>query len=41
MIAIDTNIIIRFVTQDDELHFQKSMDDAIRQGVEEMWNDCD
>jgi len=24
MIAIDTNIIIRFVTQDDELQFQKS-----------------
>ncbi|WP_277877160.1 hypothetical protein [Sphaerospermopsis sp. FACHB-1094] len=24
MIAIDTNIIVRFLTQDDELQFQKS-----------------
>ncbi len=26
MIAIDTNIIVRFLTQDDELQFQKSKD---------------
>jgi predicted nucleic-acid-binding protein len=24
MIAVDTNIIVRFLTQDDELQFQKS-----------------
>lgn len=26
MIAIDTNIVVRFLTQDDELQFQKSLE---------------
>jgi predicted nucleic-acid-binding protein len=26
MVAVDTNIIVRFLTQDDELQYQKSLE---------------